>query len=309
MTRTRRRTISISGTIALVLVLWPATARGDYRDDFANGIIALERGDAQEAVRLLSAAVQENPRESTERVKIYGMRYKEYVPHFFLGIAYSKAGNCVGAIQELTESARQGIAQGIAKNASEWGTIKDNLEQCIKSVAKGPGPTPRPSEPALAQNPPPRPTETPVAVAQIPSPRPPVATPELVAQAAPRPTVAPPTVAAPPTRAPSARPTAPPLPPDSLVVAASAYFRGDYAATLKALSSPRYADPRAAAQARLFRAAAGFSLFVMGGSKEKVLEDQAARDVRECARLDPSMRVSAKAFSPRFAGFFDKSRT
>jgi len=304
----RRRTRSFSGAIASVLLLYAVSARGDYRDNFANGVIALERGDAQEAVRLLTAAVQENPKESTERVKLYGMRYKEYVPHFFLGIAYSKAGNCVGAIEELTESARQGIAQGLTKNASEWGTIKDNLAQCIATVAKAPRPTPRPTEPALAQRPAARPTETPVAIAQNPSPRPPAATPELVAQAAPRPTAPPTALPVPATRAPSPRPTTLPPPPDSLVAAASAYFRGDYAATIKALESARYPDPRAAAQARLFRAAAGYGLFVMGGAKEKALESQAARDARECARLDPSLRVSRKAFSPRFADFFERNR-
>jgi hypothetical protein len=287
----------------LVLVLWSVSARGDYRDNFANGIIALERGDAQEAVRLLAAAVQENPVESTERVKIYGMRYKEYVPHYFLGIAYSKSGNCVGAIEALTESARQGIAQGIAKNASEWGTIKDNLEQCIKNVAKAPRPTPRTTEPAFAQKQAPRPTETPVAVAQNPSPRPPVATPELVAQAAPAPTVA-----APPTRAPSARPTTLPPPPDTLLSAAAMYFRGNYAATVRALASARYSDARSMAQAFLFRSAAGYGLFVLGGSKEKALEERAARDARESSRLDPNLRVSPKAFSPRFLEFYARSK-
>lgn len=286
-----RRTASA----ALMLLLCSALARGDHRDDFANGVIALERGDLPEAVRLLSAAVKENPKESTDRVKLYGMRYKEYVPHFFLGIAYSKSGDCFSAIEELTESERQGVAQGLTKNASEWGTIKDNLANCITMLAKSGRPIRRPTES--------------IAGAVNATPRPPAPTPELVAQAAPRPTVAAPTIAASPTSVPPARPTtAPPPPPDSLLSAAARYFRGDYAGAVKALASARYPDARATAQALLFRSAAGYSLFVLGGSREKTLEERAGRDARESARLDPGLRVSAKDFSPRFAAFFERSR-
>jgi hypothetical protein len=289
--------------VALLAALLAASAQADYRDDFANGVIALERGDFQEAIRLLGSAAKENPKESTQTVKLYGMRYTEYAPHFFLGIAYSKSGDCVSAIQELQESARQGIAQGKDPTQSKWGTIKDNLQQCITIGAKAPASKPRPTEPALAQNPPPRPTETAIAVAQLPPTRPPAPTPELVARAAPA-AAAP----APPTRAPSPRPTIPSKPPDTLMTAAEAYFRGDYAATLDALGSVRYPDPRATAQALLFRSAARYGLFVLGGSKEKSLEERAARDAHESSRIDPNLRVSQRAFSPRFLDFYARNR-
>jgi tetratricopeptide (TPR) repeat protein len=308
MSSIRRRAFSSFGALVLVAVLGPDPALADYKDNFANAVIAIERGDMQEAIKLLNAAVKENPKESTERIKLYGMRYKEYVPYFFLGVAYSKSGNCTASIEAFTQSERQGVAQGLAKNTSEWGTIKDNLAQCITSSAKAPGASPRTPEVPIAQNPPPRPTETTVAIAQAPPTRPPAPTPEVVARAVPPPTVAPPT-AAPPTRAPSPKPTTVPVPSEPLLAAANAYFRGDYAGALKALASVRSPDNRVIAQARLFRAAAGFGLFIMGGSKAKTMEDRAIQDVRECARLDPNIRVSTRAFSPRFVDFFDKNRT
>jgi hypothetical protein len=295
------------GLVVLAVVLAAAAARADWRDDFANGVVALERGDYPEAIRLLGSAAKENPKESTQTVKLYGMRYTEYAPHFFLGIAFSKSGDCVSAIQELQESARQGIAQGKDPTQSKWGTIKDNLQQCITIGAKAPASKTRPTEPApsVAQNPPPRPTETAIAVAQLAPTRPAAPSPEVVARAAPLPTAAPP---APPTRAPSPRPTIPSQPPDALVAAAEAYFRGDYAATLQTLASARFADSRATAQALLFRSAAGYGLFVLGGSKEKAVEERAARDARESSRLDPYLRVNQRAFSPRFLDFYARNR-
>jgi tetratricopeptide (TPR) repeat protein len=308
--RERPQALWIAGALALALFLGSEPAWGDYRDDFANGVIALERGDFQEAIRLLTAAVKENSRESTQTVKLYGMRYTEYAPHFFLGIAYSKSGDCVSAIQELQESARQGIAQGKDPTQSKWGTIKDNLQQCITIGAKAPAAKPRRTEPepAVAQNPPPRPTETAVVLASAPvaptrSPFPSVPTPEIVARAAAAPAAAPP-----PTRAPSPRPTIPSRPPDALLAAATSYFRGDYAAAVKALASARYADARTNAQALLFRSAANYGLFVLGGSRDKALEERAGRDARESSRLDPNLRVSQRAFSPRFLDFYARNR-
>jgi tetratricopeptide (TPR) repeat protein len=300
------RRAALSTAVSLLVGLCAAPALADYRDDFANGVIALERGDYAEAIRLLGSAAKENSKESTQTVKLYGMRYTEYAPHFFLGIAYSKSGDCVNAIQELQESARQGIAQGKDPTQSKWGTIKDNLQQCITIGAKAPAPKTRPAEPAAeksAQNPPPRPTETAVVIAQAAPTRPPAPTPELVARA-----MAAPTAAPPPTRAPSPRPTIPSQPPAALLAAAEAYFRGDYAAAVKALGSTRYGDARTNAQALLFRSAASYGLFVLGGSTDKALEERAGRDARESSRLDPNLRVSQRAFSPRFLDFFARNR-
>ncbi|HEY2798259.1 MAG TPA: hypothetical protein VGK26_10255 [Thermoanaerobaculia bacterium] len=303
----RRTAFSIAAALVLAAVLGSEPVWADYRDDFANGVQALERNEYQDAIRLLRAAIKENPKESTQTVKLYGMRYTEYAPHFFLGIAYSKSGDCVSAIQELQESARQGIAQGKDPTQAKWGTIKDNLQQCITIGAKAPALKLQPTEPAVASNPPPRPTETVVAVAVAPivATRPPAPSPEIVARAAVPPTAA---AAPPPTRVPSPRPTIPSRPPEALLAAAQAYFRGDYAGTVKVLASGRYGDSRTTAQALLFRSAANYGLFVLGGSKDKALEERAGRDARESSRLDPNLRVSQRAFSPRFLDFYARNR-
>ncbi len=97
-------------------------------------------------------------------------------------------------------------------------------------------------------------------------------------------------------------------PPPALLAGASAFFGGDYVRAARILESETFQDPRAAAQARLLVAASRYSAWVLGGSADARLRDQAAGAARECARLDVSLVLDSRAFSPRFVEFFRKER-
>jgi tetratricopeptide (TPR) repeat protein len=294
-----RLTVATSAILAALFLLAPA-ARADYEDSFAKGIAAMDQHNWNEAVRRLSAAIQENPKEGG-RVLLYGQRYRTYLPHYYLGVAYQNLGNCDAARREWAESERQGMIQ----QESAFKELQQLRPKCEGAstarpevVASGPpvvSPTTRASEPAPAANATPQPEQR-AEAAPAPVVRPTSAVipvqPTAIARSVP--TVIPP-------------PKAPP-PPDSLVVAATAYFQGDYAVAARRLAAVQYPDLRATAQARLFRAASNYGLFLMGGEKDKALLDQAARDIRECKSLDPTLKLSAKAFSPRFADLFERSK-
>jgi hypothetical protein len=58
----------------------------------------------------------------------------------------------------------------------------------------------------------------------------------------------------------------------------------------------------------LFRAASAYALFITGGQRDQKLRQEAEANVRECRRLSTSgFKPDAKAFSPRFVQFFDRT--
>jgi hypothetical protein len=97
-------------------------------------------------------------------------------------------------------------------------------------------------------------------------------------------------------------------PPAELVTAARAYFAGEYARAAETLAKVDYPAGQAAAQARLFRAAARFALFVTGGQTDDSLRKAAIDDVQACRGLEPALVPDAQAFSPRFIAFYQKGR-
>lgn|GEM_PF-4899007 len=96
--------------------------------------------------------------------------------------------------------------------------------------------------------------------------------------------------------------------PPPLREGASAYFAGDYASAAQILAAaPDFPDRRAAAEAKLFRSAARYALYVIGGAKDSNLERSALQDASDCRRLDPQVSPSPRVFSPRFVEFFTAS--
>jgi hypothetical protein len=148
------------------------------------------------------------------------------------------------------------------------------------------------------------PPEPPHAVPPVPVqvPAPPTARPEKQAEvlsAVPQPSLAP----FPSPETSSRKPV-----PESLLAAVRAYFAADYPLTVKLLEKASFSDRRATAQAFLFRAAARMALYWRGADRETDLLAAAQRDIREGRRLDPGLRVDARAFSPRFRSFVGNLR-
>lgn len=97
-------------------------------------------------------------------------------------------------------------------------------------------------------------------------------------------------------------------PPAPLLDGVNAFFRGDYKKAVGVLGSSSFSDTRADAQARLFAAAARYSLWVLSGRKDPQLLKLAAADVKRAKSLDMTLLPSASYFSPRFIAFFTEQR-
>jgi hypothetical protein len=111
--------------VAAAMLAFGAVASADYRASFEKGIKAIDNKDWSGAIEALRAAVAEKSVEG-ERVLIYGMRYKSYLPHYYLGLAYFNTGNCDAAVKAWAESERQGPV----REAAEYKTLQRLREQC-----------------------------------------------------------------------------------------------------------------------------------------------------------------------------------
>jgi tetratricopeptide (TPR) repeat protein len=126
--------------ILLFLLLAAVEARADYKDSYRKGMEALDRKRWDEVARYMREAIGENPTEG-ERIKLYGLRFETYLPHFHLGAAYLNLGNCDLA----TKSFETSRTQGAIRSHPKWPELLDGLKSC-----EGSGPAPKPPSPSAA---------------------------------------------------------------------------------------------------------------------------------------------------------------
>lgn len=87
------------------------------------------------------------------------------------------------------------------------------------------------------------------------------------------------------------------------------YLRGNYTqAAVWADDAQLKAAPAAYAQALLIRAAARFELYVLGGEADPRQAEALRSDIRTARSLLPGLKLSERAFSPRFRAYFDRTR-
>jgi tetratricopeptide (TPR) repeat protein len=109
----------------LVLMLLVSTAEAEYKRDYTLAKKSFEDGDYAEAISKLKDAIADNP-ESNERVKIYGMRYDSYIPHYFLGESYFKMNDCASAMAAWNKALQVGVIQGL----DEYSSMQKNMAAC-----------------------------------------------------------------------------------------------------------------------------------------------------------------------------------
>jgi hypothetical protein len=295
---TRRRAFLAAAALLGSLVT-AAGARADYRESYRKGIEAVDRGNWAEAAKRMREALAEQPREG-ERLKLYGMRFEDYLPHYYLGLALYNAKDCQGALQAWQVS----DSQGAVRKTGRYKSLQSARAECQTRLAQA---APKPAAPsatptAVAQAAPrgepepPKVVETP---RPAPSPAAPSATPSAVvprATAAPSPTPL------------AVKPVRPSAPPADLLAAAQAYFNGEYDDAAQALARTSYAGGRELMHALVLRAAARYALYQLGGEKEDGLRQQALADIQACRRLDPAFSPDPHVFSPRFTQLFKSAR-
>lgn len=112
---------------ALLLLAVPAHA--DFKRDYGAGKRSYLSGDYRDAIDDLQAAIDENPRAEAQ-VRIYGMRFEPYLPHYYLGAAKFKLGDCAGALQAWQEADRQGLI----RQMPEYTDMQRDMAVCQSQV-------------------------------------------------------------------------------------------------------------------------------------------------------------------------------
>lgn len=91
--------------LALVALIASNSAWAALGKDYDNAILHTEREHYDRAIPLLQEVISEVP-ASLPRIRLYGMRFASYTPHYYLGLAQYRLGNCEEALLSWAREAR-----------------------------------------------------------------------------------------------------------------------------------------------------------------------------------------------------------
>jgi hypothetical protein len=294
---------------AALLAAAAAGAHADYKDDYSRGLAALKDGNYAEARQRLERALGEQP-EAAMRVRLYGQRWEPYLPQHYLGVAAFKMGDCAAALAQWNSAENKRTVGELPDIQGEQ--QRDSAECAKTAVAQKASAPPPPAQPST-------PAQTPDKAAAVAtsSPAQSALANTRAASDAPRPATPPPAEAAKvalnkpatPADRPQPAPENSPVsaaPPESLIAAFDKYLAGRYA-DVAAIDPASYRDARSRYHAFLLRAAARYTLSLVGGDQSLV---DAAREDIKAARAANARAAAPDAtmFSPRFRTFFAQSR-
>lgn len=101
--------------------------------DYDTAILQVERENYEKAIPLLEEVISEVP-ASLPRIRLYGMRFAPYTPHYYLGLAHYRLGNCEDALNSWAVEARFQVLAG--KNAESMVSGKKDCETRLVQAGK-----------------------------------------------------------------------------------------------------------------------------------------------------------------------------
>ena len=190
--------------LGLLLAVLSGVACADFKKDYQDGVDAAKRGEWAEVRRLMGAALAEESTPS-KRMRTYGTNFIPYVPHYYLGLANARLGDCAAAVSAFKTPASESVVAGLPLATEQRATLAKCEQQMLAAN------TVKPADPPPAVKPP-------VSTAAISSA--PISTTPIVAD------TRPPVVSAAPVK-PPVNPTSPALPNARVAPVTSALARID----------------------------------------------------------------------------------
>lgn len=306
-------------TIIIVLsILFARPVFAEWYKDYESAMELMEKGQNAAAIPKLQAAIQQKNQEGAN-IKFYGMKFGDYFPHFYLGMAYNSQGNYAGAVQEFETSEQQGSIQKKKQLLDRLSTTKTlakaNLAVKEPTIAKNIPPTNVPitkppeetkTEPPVAITPNVKPEEKPTEKPTVTELKPtiePGKKPTEVATITP--TEKKPPVVVPPITA--------ELDPNSdirkryLQNGARKYFEGDYDAAILFLEEVRKLSP-ADTPVNFLLGCSYASKYLLNGSQNKQLLDSASLMFKRVKKGNPKYQPkSTTYFSPAVLQIYEKT--
>ena len=97
--------------LALLALVLSSPAWAALGKDYDSAIVYIEREQYVKAIPLLEEVISEVP-ASLSRIRLYGMRFAPYTPHYYLGLAHYRLGNCAEALANWANEARFSVLSG-----------------------------------------------------------------------------------------------------------------------------------------------------------------------------------------------------
>jgi tetratricopeptide (TPR) repeat protein len=115
----------------VLLLFFASSADAEFKRNYTQAKKSFEDGNFAAAVKKLQDAISDNP-DSAARIKIYGMRYDSYIPHYYLGESYFKLNDCASAVAAWNQALQVGVIQGLP----EYGSMQANMASCQTDVVE-----------------------------------------------------------------------------------------------------------------------------------------------------------------------------
>ncbi|HKJ18501.1 MAG TPA: hypothetical protein VJ984_14200 [Xanthomonadales bacterium] len=112
--------------IAAAILFAPGVVLADFKRDYGQGLAALRKDDWERVASKMQEAIAEEPRSQAE-IRLSGMNFVPYVPHFYLGKALFEQGDCIGAAQAWQTATEQGEIQNMT---DEFAELEAGLATC-----------------------------------------------------------------------------------------------------------------------------------------------------------------------------------
>jgi tetratricopeptide (TPR) repeat protein len=150
---------SIYRTLAVLLIVLctVSTSAAEWYKDYEAGLDHIKKGRIAEAIPRLQAAIAQKNQEGLN-IKFYGMKFDDYLPHYYLGKAYFLQKNYKGALKEFDISNSQGEIQrnrSLFQNLSELRTLASTQMALNQpgpvTPEKKPQPVPPEPKPAIPE--------------------------------------------------------------------------------------------------------------------------------------------------------------
>lgn len=140
----------LSTTVVVLCVLLASPVFAEWYKDYEAAMDLMDKGQNAAAIPKLQSAIRQKNEEGAN-IKFYGMKFGDYFPHFYLGMAYNSQGNYSGAVQEFETSEQQGAIQKKKAFFDRLSTTKTlakaNLAVKEPQIAKNTPPTNVPNVP------------------------------------------------------------------------------------------------------------------------------------------------------------------
>jgi tetratricopeptide (TPR) repeat protein len=116
-------------SVACLAGLMGSAAGADFKDAYKSGVEAAKRKDWAATERLMSTAIGERPQEA---LRLTALFFRNYLPHYYLGLAHFEQGDCRAALEAWETSVSQGAVQ---KATEEWSTLQAKRKNCQQRLA------------------------------------------------------------------------------------------------------------------------------------------------------------------------------